>query len=58
VVFNRVVQLSSGLFASSVTYLIPIVAIVWGIFDGENILSQQFIGMAVILTGIYLVNKK
>lgn len=58
VVFNRVVQLSSGLFASSVTYLIPIVAIVWGIFDHENILGQQFIGMAVILTGIYLVNKK
>jgi drug/metabolite transporter (DMT)-like permease len=58
VLFNRLVQLSSGLFASSVTYLIPIVAVVWGLFDHENILPQQYVGMGVILAGIYLVNKK
>lgn len=56
--FNRIVQLASGLFASSVTYLIPIVAIGWGILDGENISFQQYLGMGVILTGIYLVNRR
>lgn len=58
ILFNRIVQLASGIFASSVTYLIPIVAIGWGLWDGENITPQQFVGMGVILTGIYLVNKK
>ncbi|MFN8344835.1 MAG: DMT family transporter [Spirosomataceae bacterium] len=58
VMFNRIVQLASGLFASSVTYLIPIVAISWGIVDGERISFQQYIGMGIILTGIYLVNRR
>ncbi|MEZ4905607.1 MAG: DMT family transporter [Spirosomataceae bacterium] len=58
VMFNKTVQLASGLFASSVTYLIPIVAIGWGIFDGERISVQQYIGMGIILTGIYLVNRR
>ncbi|MFN4144345.1 MAG: DMT family transporter [Runella sp.] len=57
-IFNRIVQMSSGLFASSVTYLIPIVAMGWGFWDGENITLQQLVGMCTILTGVYLVNKK
>jgi drug/metabolite transporter (DMT)-like permease len=58
ILYNKVVQMVSGLFASSVTYLIPIVAIGWGVLDGEVISFQHYVGMAVILTGIYLVNKK
>ncbi|WP_428667774.1 DMT family transporter [Runella sp.] len=58
VMFNRIVQLASGLFAASVTYLIPIVAISWGIFDGERISFQQYVGMGIILAGIYLVNRR
>jgi drug/metabolite transporter (DMT)-like permease len=58
VLFNRIVQLASGLFAASVTYLIPIIAISWGIFDGERISFQQYLGMGIILTGIYLVNRR
>lgn len=58
VMFNRIVQLASGLFAASVTYLIPIVAISWGIFDGERVSFQQYVGMGIILAGIYLVNRR
>lgn len=58
ILFNWLLKQSSTIFASSVTYLIPIVAIVWGVFDGENILLQHLIGAAIILTGVYLVNKK
>ncbi len=58
IIYNKIVQMTSGLFASSVTYLIPIVAIGWGILDHEVISFQHYVGMAVILTGIYLVNKK
>lgn len=58
VLFIRVVQLASGVFAASVTYLIPVVAIVWGLFDGETIYPQQYLGLTISLLGIYLVNKQ
>lgn len=58
IVFNRVVQLASGLFASSVTYLIPIVALFWGLIDHEQVTLQHYAGMAVILSGVYLVNRR
>lgn len=57
VLFNRVIQLTSPLFAASVTYLIPIVALLWGLLDGERIYAVQYLGMAICLLGIYLTNK-
>jgi len=58
VIFNKLIKDSSAIFATSVTYLIPIVAIFWGLFDGENILFSHIIGAMIILCGVYLVNKK
>lgn len=58
IIFNQLVKRTNAIFSSSVTYLIPIVAIGWGIFDGENILNSHLIGVTIIFTGIYLVNKK
>ena len=58
IIFNKLVQRSSAIFASSVTYLIPIVAIFWGIFDGEEIYLQYYIGTIIIMLAIFLVNKK
>ncbi|MDB5241667.1 MAG: EamA/RhaT family transporter [Spirosoma sp.] len=55
--FNRIMQIASPLFAASVTYLIPIVALSWGVLDGERIYAVQFVGMGVCLLGILLVNK-
>lgn len=58
VFYNKMVHLASPLFASSVTYLIPIVAIFWGVLDGEKLsLTQLFAGF-IILFGVFLVNKK
>ena len=56
--FNKLVQISSPIFSTSVTYLIPIVAVFWGLFDGENITTNQMLSGLVILLGVYLVNKK
>lgn len=56
--FNQLIKFTSALFASSVTYLIPIVALAWGIFDGEEIGLFQFGGLALILGGVYLVSRK
>jgi len=56
--FNKLIQISSPLFATSVTYLIPIVAVIWGLLDHENLSFIQLIGGSIILTGVYLANKK
>lgn len=56
--FNKLIHLSNPVFAASVTYTIPIVAVFWGIWDGEVINLYQLAGGAIILFGVYLVNKK
>ncbi len=58
ILFNKIVKISSPLFTSSVTYLIPIVAIFWGLVDGERLFAGHLVGMALIFFGVYLTNKK
>ena len=55
-IYNKLVQISDPVFSSSVTYLIPIVAIIWGVFDGETLSFVQVLGAVIILFGVYLVN--
>ena len=55
--FNKLIQITSPVFASSVTYLIPIIAVFWGIIDGETLYPLHFLGMILILSGVYYVNK-
>lgn len=56
--FNRLVKISTPIFASSVTYLMPIVAVGWGLLDHEVLGLGHFIGMAAVITGVYLANRK
>jgi drug/metabolite transporter (DMT)-like permease len=58
VLFNKLIQFVSPIFASSVTYLIPIVAVAWGLLDSEVLLTQHYIGMIIILAGVYITNRK
>ena len=58
IIFNRLLSRSSAIFASSITYLIPIVAIFWAVLDGEIITPYHLLGFVIILSGVYLVNKK
>lgn len=58
VIFNTVVKLTDTTFTSSVTYLIPIVALILGILDGEPFFLQQGIGLAAILSGVWIANKR
>jgi drug/metabolite transporter (DMT)-like permease len=55
-VFNNLIRHTSAIFATSVTYIIPIFAIIWGVFDGEIINLVQIFGIAIVLLGVYLVN--
>ena len=56
--FNKLVQMTSPVFTSSVTYLIPIVAVLWGLFDGERLQFGHYLGMATILLGVYITNRR
>ncbi|WP_147322693.1 DMT family transporter [Emticicia sp. C21] len=58
IIFNYILQIASPVFASSVTYLIPVVATMIGFLDGEPISLYHYFGMSIILVGVYLINKK
>jgi drug/metabolite transporter (DMT)-like permease len=55
--FNKLIAISSTIFASSVTYIIPIVALFFGLSDGESIHYLQVLAMFVILGGVFMVNR-
>lgn len=57
VMFNRLIQQTNTVFATSVTYLIPIVALFWGFLANETISTNQMIGLGFILIAIWLIRK-
>ena len=56
VLFNILISNSSVLFASSVTYLIPVVAVIIGLSFNEQINLNQIGSMAIVLTGVFVAN--
>ena len=58
IIFNNLIQISSPVFASSVTYLMPMVALLWGLLDGERFGLDQGFASLLIICGVYLANKK
>ncbi|MAX71450.1 MAG: permease [Flavobacteriaceae bacterium] len=58
VLFNKLVQMSTPVFASSVTYIIPITALIWGTLDGESFSLIQALAALLILLGVYLANRR
>jgi drug/metabolite transporter (DMT)-like permease len=58
ILFNKLIKISTPLFASSSTYIIPIVAVLWGLLDGERFGVGHLAGMIAIIGGVYLANKK
>nr|WP_262910453.1 DMT family transporter [Pontibacter silvestris] len=57
ILLNKLIHISTPLFASSTNYLIPIVALMWGVLDGETIQLWHYMGMVVILAGVFIVNR-
>ena len=55
--FYVLIQKAGGLFASLVTYAIPIVAIFWALVEKENVTGLQIVSLGVILAGVYMANK-
>jgi len=57
IIFNKLVQITDPVFTTSVTYTIPVVALGWGILDGEVFSFWQLVSAFVILVGVFIVNK-
>lgn len=56
--YYKLIQITSAVFASTVTYLIPLVSIFWGLMEGEPFTLWHAAGGLLILTGIYMVQEK
>ncbi len=56
--FYLLIDYVDVIFASLTTYIIPIFAIIWGLFDDETVTTVQILFMIIVFIGIYLVNKK
>ena len=55
IMFNKLIKDTTAVFASSVTYFIPIIAIIWGVLDGESFGLLQIVGAIVIISGVKLI---
>jgi drug/metabolite transporter (DMT)-like permease len=56
ILYNKLIKTSGVLFAASVTYMMPIVAVLWGIVDGERFELIYMLWIVIILMGVFLVN--
>lgn len=54
VIFFQLIQWTSAVFGSTVSYVVPLVALAWGVADGEALTWAIFLGMGLILSGVYL----
>ena len=57
-VFYNLIKIKDTVFASMVTYLMPLVAIIFGVLDGEIINAIQLFGMTLIMGGVFINSKK
>jgi drug/metabolite transporter (DMT)-like permease len=56
IVYNVLIKMSGTVFAASCTYLIPVVAIAWGLLDNESVNLLQVLSVVIIVAGIWMIN--
>src|SRR5664280_1158312 len=57
VIYYLLIRNTSPIFASSVTYFIPIVATLWGLADNEQFYSSMLISIIFIFAGVFIINR-
>ncbi len=55
--FNALIQRAGAVFASTVTYVVPVFAVMWGVLDGEQLLPAHVLGIGTVLLGVNIMNK-
>lgn len=58
IIYNTLIKDAGAVFASTCTYLIPIVAVIWGLLDGESVNLAQMTGVVVVIFSVYLINRR
>jgi drug/metabolite transporter (DMT)-like permease len=58
IIFFRTVQRTGAVFASTVSYIVPMVALTWGLLDGEGFNLLQIPAIVLVLTGVFLSRRK
>lgn len=58
IVYNTLIKEAGAVFASTCTYLIPIIAVIWGLLDGETVNLLQMSGVIVVIFSVYLINRR
>lgn len=58
IIHNWLIKQTTALFTSTVTYLMPIVSIAWGLLDGESFVVAYLLWIGLVLAGVYMANKK
>ena len=58
ILFFKLVQLTDAVFSSSVSFLIPFVALFWGFIDGEYLGLYHFLALFLIILGVVLIKLK
>ncbi len=58
IIHNWLIKQTSALFTSTVTYMMPVISIIWGVADGEHFLFAYLIWICIILIGVYLASRK
>lgn len=56
ILYNNLIKSGGVLFAASITYMIPVVAVLWGVADGEAFEAVYLLWIALILLGVFIVN--
>jgi drug/metabolite transporter (DMT)-like permease len=55
--FNSLIQRAGAVFASTVTYVVPVFAVMWGVVDGEHLQLAHALGIGTVLIGVNIMNK-
>lgn len=58
IVYNTLIKQAGTVFASTCTYLIPIVAVFWGLLVGESVNLLQLTGIIIVILSVYLINRR
>jgi drug/metabolite transporter (DMT)-like permease len=58
IVYNTLIKQAGTVFASTCTYLIPIVAVFWGLLIGESVNLLQMAGILIVILSVYLINRR
>ena len=56
ILYNNLIKTGGVLFAASITYMIPVVAVLWGVADGEAFEPVYLVWIALILLGVFITN--